>query len=64
MILREETEWVEIIEEKAGILVGVEKKRIIEGYSVIKGLEPSFKPIFGDGMAGLFICQTILKELK
>ncbi|MBK21210.1 MAG: UDP-N-acetylglucosamine 2-epimerase (non-hydrolyzing) [Flavobacteriales bacterium] len=64
LILREETEWVEIIEEKAGILVGVEKKRIIEGYSVIKGLEPSFKPIFGDGMAGLFICQTILKELK
>ena len=62
LILREETEWVEIIDEKAALLVGAEKERIIDGYSKIKSLQPSFKPIFGDGMAGLFICKTIVNE--
>ena len=62
LILREETEWVEILDEKAALLVGAEKERIIDGYSKIKSLHPSFKPIFGDGMAGLFICKTIVNE--
>ena len=64
LVLREETEWIEIIEDNAAILVGAKKDRIIEGYYKIKSLKPSFKPIFGNGMAGLFICKTILKELK
>jgi len=63
LVLREETEWVEIMENKAAILVGSKKDRIIDGYYKIKSLNPSFKPIFGDGMAGYFICKTILKEL-
>ena len=63
LILRGETEWIEIIDEKAAILVGAEKERIIDGYTKIKTLKPSFKPIFGDGMAGSFICKTILNEI-
>lgn len=63
LILREETEWIEIIDEKAAILVGAERERIINGYTKIKTLKPSFKPIFGDGMAGSFICKTILNEI-
>ena len=63
LILREETEWIEIIDEKAAILVGAEKNRIIDGYTKIKMLKSSFQPIFGDGMAGSFICKTILNEI-
>ncbi len=64
LVLREETEWVEIMQDNAAILVGAKKDRIIDGYNKIKSLKPSFKPIFGDGTAGFFICKTILKELK
>ncbi len=64
LVLREETEWVEIIENNGALLVGPNFKRIIDGYSEIKHLIPSFSPIFGDGKAGHFICDKIVKELK
>ena len=64
LILREETEWVEIVDENAALLVGAVKERIIDGYSRIQDSQPLFKPIFGDGMAGSFICRTILNEFK
>ena len=55
---------LEIIENNGALLVGPNFKRIIDGYSEIKHLIPSFSPIFGDGKAGHFICDKIVKELK
>lgn len=63
LVLREETEWVEIIDNNAAILVGAKTEKIINGYNQIQKLKPTFHNIFGDGKAGYFICETILKEL-
>ncbi len=62
LVLRDETEWVEIVANDAAILVGSDSNRIINGYDKIKSFIPSFPSLFGDGKAGHFICKTILKE--
>ena len=62
LLLREETEWVEIVKNNAAILVGSNSDRIIEGYHKINIINPSFLSLFGDGKAGRFICKTILNE--
>tara|TARA_B100001173_G_scaffold277989_1_gene259741 strand:- start:1615 stop:2721 length:1107 start_codon:yes stop_codon:yes gene_type:complete len=62
LVLRDETEWVEIVTNDAAILVGSDSDRIINGYDKIKFLIPTFPSLFGDGKAGHFICKTILKE--
>lgn len=64
IILREQTEWVEIVENNAAVLVGANKDDIVKGYQQMINLDAKFEPVFGDGKAGDFICQTILEELK
>lgn len=64
IILREETEWIEIIGEKWGILVGQNKDKIlkaIKDFHPTKGQHQSQS--YGLGSANKFIVQ-ILKELK
>lgn len=63
LILREQTEWIEIIENNAALLVGANEDDIVEGYKKLQLLSPNFEPIFGDGKAGEFICNKILEEL-
>lgn len=64
IILRDQTEWVEIVENNAAVLVGASKDDIVKGYQQMINLDAKFEPVFGDGKAGSFICQTILEELK
>jgi len=64
LILRDQTEWIEILEDNAAILVGANEQTIVDGFHKLKELQPTFSPIFGDGKAGSFICKTILEELK
>lgn len=64
LILREQTEWVEIVTNKAAILVGANEQRIVEGFNELQKLEANFSSIFGDGKAGNFICKTIIEKLK
>lgn len=64
IILREQTEWVEIVENGNAITVGADKNRIIAAYKTLsKKTDYTYPPLFGDGKAAEFICQTILKEL-
>ena len=63
IILREETEWVEIVREKAAITVGANKSKIISAYAELKQSNCSFPSIFGDGDASVFICSTILETI-
>lgn len=63
IILREETEWTEIIAEKAAKLVGANKQKMIAAYEELKQIECSFNPIFGDGKASEFICEKILETI-
>ncbi len=64
IILRDQTEWVEVVENNAAVLVGARKDDIVKGYQQMINLDARFEPVFGDGKAGSFICQTILEELK
>ena len=60
IILRPETEWVEILEYNAGILADADYDRIISAYSILSGNDVCFPPLFGDGKASHKIIQSIL----
>ncbi len=60
VILRPETEWVEIIQHGAGVLADADYDRIIEGYNTYKGKEIVFPMLFGDANASKKIIQSIL----
>lgn len=59
VILRPETEWVEIVEHGAGILVDADYDRIISAYEALVESEVHFPPLFGDAKAA----ETILKNI-
>lgn len=60
VILRSETEWVEILEAGTGILADAEKGKIKEAVNQLLYQSFKFPTLYGDGMAGKFICQTLL----
>lgn len=60
IILRPETEWVEIIAHGAGILADADTTRITEAYSSLAGMQVQFPPLFGDGHAAERIVQEII----
>lgn len=60
VILREETEWVEIVDNGAGILAGADYEKILAGYEKLKNERIQFPPIFGDGQAAEKILETLL----
>lgn len=63
VILRSETEWVEIVEHKAGIVTDANYLRIIEAYEILENSKISFPPLFGDGHAANHILNSILTYL-
>jgi UDP-GlcNAc3NAcA epimerase len=64
IILREQTEWVEIVANGNAILVGASKERILAAYEKLSALENlSFPELYGDGHSAEFICQKIIDEL-
>ena len=60
IILRPETEWVEIIDHNAGILADADFDRIINAYNNLSGRTVSFPPLFGDGNAARIILQNVI----
>lgn len=72
IILRPQTEWVEIVETKAAIIADTDKEKIINAYKTLSETqmrqtikENSKKnSLFGDGKAAEFICKTILDTLS
>ena len=60
VILRPETEWVEIVEYHAGILADADYDRIISAYNTLSGNDVCFPPLFGDGKASHVILQSII----
>ncbi|MCM3403670.1 MULTISPECIES: non-hydrolyzing UDP-N-acetylglucosamine 2-epimerase [Cytobacillus] len=55
--VREQTEWVETLEEDANILVGTDVKQLLDAVS--KEVHPSYKEVFGDGKAAEKIVSLI-----
>ena len=64
VILRPETEWVEIIEHGAGIITDADFDRIIAACDSILGKEISFPLLFGDGNAADKILEEIIQYLS
>jgi len=65
VVARPETEWVEIIENGAGIIADADELKIIESvkYFMSAG-HLEFPDVFGDGHAAEFICRTMLDQKK
>ena len=59
VILRPETEWVEIVEHGAGILADADYDRIRNALDSLAGRQVQFPPLFGDGRAAEHILQAI-----
>ena len=62
IILRPETEWVEVIESGVGILADANEDKILGSVKKLLNYELTYPPIFGDGKAAEFICSTILRN--
>lgn len=60
IILRNETEWVEIIEHGAGILTDADNSRIISAYHALIDSEVHFPSLFGDAHSAEKILESIL----
>lgn len=64
LILRSETEWVEIVENGNAIVCDADKNRILEGYQKLKSNQSlTYPTLYGDGKAAEFICKEIVKHL-
>ena len=64
IILRAETEWVELVECKVARIVGTNKKLFIEAYTGFKNNNNLLFPkLFGNGKAAEFICKQMLEKL-
>ncbi len=64
IILRNETEWTELVEQGTAIITGPNEERIIKAYQQLISSPLTFPPIFGNGKASEFICNEILKALN
>lgn len=65
IILRPETEWVELVESGTAIITDVDEKKIQFAFTQFKNKKNlSFPPIFGDGHASEFICGEIVKNFS
>lgn len=64
LILRPQTEWVEIIENGNAILVDASKIRILEGFSELtEKTDFTYPQLYGNGNAAQFICEKIISDL-
>lgn len=59
VILRQETEWVEIVEQGAGVLADADYGRIRDAFLRLSCTQVHFPPLFGDGHAAEHILQAI-----
>lgn len=63
--LRDETEWVELVENRVNLLVGASYKRIIEAERTIAGQTVSHEAnLYGQGNAGKLIVDKLLEVFQ
>ncbi len=64
VILRNETEWVELVAQGTAIMAGPDTEKIVSAYNHLKAEKLNFPPVFGDGHAAEFICERIYSGLN
>jgi UDP-GlcNAc3NAcA epimerase len=63
IILRPETEWVEIVENGSAVICDADRSKILEAFHQFREHPPrSFPPLYGDGKAAWFICDKLLEQ--
>jgi UDP-GlcNAc3NAcA epimerase len=63
VILRPETEWVELVECGAAILAHADRNKIQEAVRALLQKKIDYPEIFGDGHAAEFICSKMISDL-
>ena len=66
IILRPETEWVELVENGAAKICDADPEKINNAFNYYNNSKnrPNFTPIFGDGNAAKFILETLWENKK
>lgn len=65
LILRDETEWVELLEVGTALLCGADEHKIVQGFQeLIRKKDMKFPEIYGDGHAARFILEKIVANIK
>jgi UDP-GlcNAc3NAcA epimerase len=64
LILRPETEWVEVIQSGMAALVDADENELNRQFDLFLTKDLSFPQIFGNGNSADFICQKIIKNLS
>ena len=65
IILRSETEWIELVQEGCAILTDTDKVKIKNAYhSLMNKKDFNYPEIFGDGKAAEFICGQIIEQFS
>lgn len=64
VILRDQTEWVEIVNNGNAILTGSDETKVIEACrNLLSKSDYTYPKYYGDGEAGKFICEQIIKYI-
>ncbi len=64
LIIRSETEWVEIVNQGAAVLINNENHSLVEEFELFRAKNIKYPKLFGDGNSAQFICQKIINDLK
>lgn len=66
IIIREQTEWTELVECGSAILTGADKTKIKAAYQHFENQKEDLKfpQLFGDGKAAEFICETMVSSFQ
>jgi UDP-GlcNAc3NAcA epimerase len=64
VILREQTEWIEIVENGNALLAGSDYQKICESFETLfNKTDYTYPSYYGDGKAAEFICEKIVGDL-
>jgi UDP-GlcNAc3NAcA epimerase len=64
VILREQTEWIEIVENGNALLAGADYTKICRSFDeLFTKIDYSYPSFYGDGKAAEFICKKIVEDL-
>jgi UDP-GlcNAc3NAcA epimerase len=65
VILRPQTEWIEILETGSAVIVGAQRHKIIsESFKLLEKTDFKYPKVFGNGNAANFICSEIIQQLS
>lgn len=65
VILRPETEWIELIECGTAIITDADESKIIDAFTTLTSkTDMQFPKLYGDGTAAEFICNEMIENLE